>query len=148
MPAHKGLWPNDLHGPEDRRTPTIKVDEEQAIAVRELDATAYLALQYNQLLSQRGILCFKSALGLEGRCAEVISAAIYVIHTDRSPQKPNEVRLGQYAAEDLAGLVGPPIIFLVPRPKFLGRRSQESAFLFPLVRLQRILLSDRSRAIS
>jgi hypothetical protein len=29
-----------------------------------LDPTAYLALQYNQLLFQRGVLCFKLALGL------------------------------------------------------------------------------------
>ena len=35
------------------------------IAVRELDPTAQLALQYNQLLPQRGILCFKSLLGLK-----------------------------------------------------------------------------------
>jgi len=39
----------------------IKLDEEQAIAVRELDPTANLALQYNQLLPQRGILCFNGS---------------------------------------------------------------------------------------
>jgi hypothetical protein len=50
MPAHKGLWPEDHHRLEDRRTPTIKLDEEQAIAVRELDPAAHLPLQYNQLL--------------------------------------------------------------------------------------------------
>src|SRR2546428_8052029 len=32
MPAHKGLWPDDYHGLEDRRAPTIKLNEEQAIA--------------------------------------------------------------------------------------------------------------------
>jgi hypothetical protein len=42
MPAHQGLGPDDQHGLEDRRTPTIKLDEEHAIAVRELDATAHL----------------------------------------------------------------------------------------------------------
>jgi hypothetical protein len=47
MPAHKGLWPNDHHGLEDRRTPTIQLDEQQAIAVREMDTTAYLALQHD-----------------------------------------------------------------------------------------------------
>jgi hypothetical protein len=46
MPAHQGLWPDDHHGLEDRRTPTIQLDEEQAIAVPELDATADLALQH------------------------------------------------------------------------------------------------------
>jgi hypothetical protein len=45
--------------------PTIRLDQEQAIAVREPDTSAQLALRYNQLPPQRGILCFKSALGLE-----------------------------------------------------------------------------------
>jgi hypothetical protein len=71
MPAHQGLWPDDHHGLEDRRAPTIKLDEEQAIAVRELDPTVHLALQYDQLLPQRGILCFKSALELEERGNQV-----------------------------------------------------------------------------
>jgi hypothetical protein len=44
MPADKSLWPDDYHGFEDRWAPTIKLDEEQAIAVGELDATAQLAL--------------------------------------------------------------------------------------------------------
>src|SRR6266550_1580013 len=64
MPAHKGLWPDDQHGLEDRRTLTIQLDEDHAIGVR---ATAYLALQHGQLMPERGILCFKSALGLEER---------------------------------------------------------------------------------
>jgi hypothetical protein len=67
MPAHKGLWPDNHHGLEDRQAPTIKLDEEQPIAVRELDPTAHPVLQHNQLLPQRGILCFKSAPGLEER---------------------------------------------------------------------------------
>jgi hypothetical protein len=33
-------------------------------------ALSLLALQHNQLLPQRGILCFKSALGLEERGAQ------------------------------------------------------------------------------
>jgi len=33
----------------------------------ELNPTAHLALQYNQLVPERGILCFKSALWLEER---------------------------------------------------------------------------------
>jgi len=47
--------------------PTIQLDEEQAIAVREVNATAHLALQHDQLVSERGILCFKPALRLEER---------------------------------------------------------------------------------
>jgi hypothetical protein len=53
MPAHNGLWPDNRDGLEDRRKPAIQLDEEQAIAVRELDPTAHLALQHNQLLPQR-----------------------------------------------------------------------------------------------
>ena len=71
MPAHKCLWLDEHHRPEDRRVPAIKLDKEQAIAVRELDPTAHLALQHNQLLPQRGILCFKLALGLEERGNQV-----------------------------------------------------------------------------
>ena len=71
MPAHQGLWPNDLDRLEDRRKPTIQLDEEQAIVVGEPDPTAHLALQHSQLLPERGILCFKSALGLEERGNQV-----------------------------------------------------------------------------
>jgi hypothetical protein len=77
MPTHQGLWPDDHHGLEDRRAPTIKLDEEQAVAVRELDATAYLALHHGQLMPQRGILCFKSAFGLEDRDEEHVQEEKY-----------------------------------------------------------------------
>jgi hypothetical protein len=67
MPAHKGLWPDDHHSLEDRLAPTIKLDEEQAIAVGELDPTARLPPQHHQLTSERRVLCLKSALQLEQR---------------------------------------------------------------------------------
>jgi hypothetical protein len=41
--------------------PPIQLEEEQAIAVRELDPTTHLALKHNQLTSKRGILSLKSA---------------------------------------------------------------------------------------
>src|SRR6516225_206235 len=47
---------------EDRRKPTIELDQEQAIAVRKMEATAHLSLQYNKLTSKGGVLCLKSAL--------------------------------------------------------------------------------------
>ena len=40
---------------------TIQLQEEQAIAVGELDPTAHLALKHNQLTSERGILSLKPA---------------------------------------------------------------------------------------
>src|SRR5712675_1030611 len=61
MPAHQRLGPDDCDGFEDRRKPSIQQDEEQAIAAREFDATADLALQRDQLMSERSILRFKSA---------------------------------------------------------------------------------------
>src|SRR6266478_2882089 len=60
MPAHEGLGPDDHHGLEHRWKPTIQLDEKQAIAVRELDATAQLALEDDQLMPEHGIFCFKS----------------------------------------------------------------------------------------
>ena len=45
----------------------IQLDEEQPIAIRELDATAHLARQDDQLMPEHGIFCFKPALRLEER---------------------------------------------------------------------------------
>ena len=42
-------------------------NEEQMIAIREPDATAHLPPQYDQLMSERSVLCLKSALRLEWR---------------------------------------------------------------------------------
>src|SRR4030088_3032375 len=65
MPTHQGLGPDDRNGLEDRWKPSIQLDQEQAIAVRELDATAHLPSQHDQLMSERRVLCLKSALRLE-----------------------------------------------------------------------------------
>ena len=67
VPAHKGLRPEDRDGLEDRWNPSIQHDQEQAIPIRELDATTHLPLQLNQLMSECRILCLKSALRLEQR---------------------------------------------------------------------------------
>jgi hypothetical protein len=67
MPTDKGLGADDRDGLEDRWKPSIQLDQEQAIAICELDATAHHPLQHNQLMAKRSILCLKSALRLEGR---------------------------------------------------------------------------------
>jgi hypothetical protein len=67
MPSHQGLGPDDRDGLEDRWKPSIQLDQEQAISVRELDTTANPPLQHNQLISERSVLCLKSTLRLERR---------------------------------------------------------------------------------
>jgi hypothetical protein len=67
VPAHEGLGPDDRDSLEDRWKPSIQLDQEQAIAVRELDATSHLAPQHGQPVPERGVLCLKSALRLERR---------------------------------------------------------------------------------
>src|SRR6516164_2565116 len=62
MPAHDGLGPDDRDDLEDRRKPTIELDQEQAIAVRKVEATAHLSLQYNKLTS-KGVLAVLARLG-------------------------------------------------------------------------------------
>src|SRR5713101_4430086 len=62
MPTHQGLRPDDRDGPEDRWEPSIQQDQEQAIPIRELNATAHPPLQHNQLMSERRVLCRKSVL--------------------------------------------------------------------------------------
>ena len=61
MPSHQRLGPDGRHRLHDRWKPPIQLQEEQAIAVRELDPTAHLALKHNQLTSERGILSLKPA---------------------------------------------------------------------------------------
>jgi hypothetical protein len=69
MPTHEGLGLrlDDRDGLEDRRKPSIQLDQEQAISVRELDTTAHPPLQHNQLMAERRVLGLKSALRLERR---------------------------------------------------------------------------------
>src|SRR5712664_3521020 len=52
MPTYESLGPDDRDGPEDRWEPSIQLDQEQAIAVRELDTTAHPPPQHNQLMSE------------------------------------------------------------------------------------------------
>ena len=65
VPADDGLRAHDGDGLEDRRKYAIQQDEEEAVAIGELDATAYFALQQDELLPQSGILCLKPTPGLE-----------------------------------------------------------------------------------
>src|SRR5437016_1499196 len=67
MPTHQGLRSDDSDGPEHRWKPSIQQDQEQAIPICELDATPHPALQHNQLMTERRVLGFKSALRLERR---------------------------------------------------------------------------------
>src|ERR1700730_2993892 len=62
MPAHQSLRSDDHDGPEDRWEPSIQLDQEQAIPIRELNAAARPPLQHNQLMSERRVLCRKSVL--------------------------------------------------------------------------------------
>ena len=62
MPTHESLGPDDRDGPEDRWEPSIQLDQEQAIPIRELNATTHPPLQHNQLMSERRVLCRKSVL--------------------------------------------------------------------------------------
>ena len=62
MLAHEGLGLHDHDLLQDRRKPSIQPDQEQAIAVRELDATSHFSPQHNQLTPECGILRLKSGL--------------------------------------------------------------------------------------
>ena len=47
MPSHKRLGPDSRHHFHDRWKPPIQLEEEHAIAVRELDPTTHLALKHH-----------------------------------------------------------------------------------------------------
>ena len=67
MPTDKGLRSDFRDGLQDRREPSIQLDQEQAIPVREVDTTAHLPPQHGQLTSERRVLCLKSAVRPERR---------------------------------------------------------------------------------
>ena len=67
MPTHERLGSDDRENLQDRREPSIQLDKEPAIVVREPDPALHLTPQDDQLMSERRILCLKSALRLEWR---------------------------------------------------------------------------------
>jgi hypothetical protein len=56
------LGPDDRDDLQNRWKPSIQHDEEQAIPLRELHATAHPPLQHDHLMSECCVLCLKSVL--------------------------------------------------------------------------------------
>ena len=52
MPPHNSFRSDQRNSPDGSGKPPIQLDEEQAVAVRKVDATAHLASQYNQLMPE------------------------------------------------------------------------------------------------
>jgi len=62
VPTQKRLGPNDRERLQDRWKPTIQLDKEPTIMVRQLDATMQTTPQDNQLTSKHRVLGFKPQL--------------------------------------------------------------------------------------
>jgi hypothetical protein len=67
VPTHERLGPNDRENPEDCWKPTIQLDKEPSIMVRQPNATMQPASQDDQLMSKHRVLGFKPQLRLEWR---------------------------------------------------------------------------------
>jgi hypothetical protein len=67
VPTQERLRPDDCENLQDRWKPAIQLNKEQAIMVREPDATMRPAHQDNQLMSKHRVLSFKPQLRLEWR---------------------------------------------------------------------------------
>ena len=65
MPTHQRFRLDNPHDLQDRRKPSIHLEEEPAIVVREPRPAGHLAPQHDQLMSERSILSLKPALRLE-----------------------------------------------------------------------------------
>jgi hypothetical protein len=64
---HDRLGADDRENLQGRRKPSVQLDKEPAVVVREPDSAPHLAPQDDQLMAESRILCFKPSLGLEGR---------------------------------------------------------------------------------
>src|ERR1039458_9716635 len=65
MPPHERLRLDDREDLQDRRKPAIQLDKEPAIVVCEPDPALHLTPQNDQLMSERRVLGFKTALRLK-----------------------------------------------------------------------------------
>ena len=95
MPAYQRLGPYNQHCREDRREPAIELDKEQAVAVVEPDATPHFSLQHPQLLPERGILGFKSDLGLDECRQQVEGQKDQCDHDPKRDVIPSPVQCGR-----------------------------------------------------
>jgi hypothetical protein len=67
MPPHQRFRLDNRNDLQDRRKPSIHLDEEPAVVVGRLGSTPHLAPQDHQLMSEHRILRLKPALRLERR---------------------------------------------------------------------------------
>jgi hypothetical protein len=67
MPAYECLRLDDRDDLQNRQKPSIQLDQEPAVIVRQPDPAMHLAPQNDQLMSEHSILSLKSALRLEWR---------------------------------------------------------------------------------
>ena len=67
MPSHQRLRLDNRNDLKDQRKPSIHLDEEPTIVVREMSAALQLTPQDHQLMSERGILSLQPDLRLEWR---------------------------------------------------------------------------------
>jgi hypothetical protein len=72
-------WVLDPHDLQDRRKPSIPLEEEPAIVVREPRPAGHLAPQNDQLMSERSILSLKPALRLNGEASTARTKQISAI---------------------------------------------------------------------
>ena len=59
MPPHERLRLDDREDLQNRRKPSIQLDKEPAVVVRQPDPALHLTPQNDQLMSERRILCLK-----------------------------------------------------------------------------------------
>jgi hypothetical protein len=67
VPPHECFRLDDRDNLQDRRKPSIQLDQEPAVVVRKPDPAMHLAPQNDQLMSEHRILCLKPAFRLEWR---------------------------------------------------------------------------------
>ena len=67
MPTHERLRLDDREDLQDRRKPSIQLNQEPAIVVGQPDTASHLALQNDQLMSENRIPCLKPAPRLKWR---------------------------------------------------------------------------------
>jgi hypothetical protein len=112
MPTHDRLGPDDRDRLQDQRKPPVQLDEEQAIGIREMNATSYLALQHCHLMPERGVLRRKPALRPKGQGEQRQQKAEQREHgsltVGDSPTKSTRMEFSVHTGLGNAQLMAPP----------------------------------------
>jgi len=152
VPTHQRFGLDNCDDLQNRRKPSIHLNEEPAIIVREPDATMQPTPQDNQLMSKHRVLSFKPQLRLPGRPERNRTARSFrqlrrfhhVINSDKVFGTHNRISLSEQIRASM-GELHRDVRFMPDQPSVADRPRANEAFFFYLCVPTAWILADVDR---